>query len=183
MRIGFGYDVHAFGDGDHVMLGGVRIPHARGIVAHSDGDVAIQALCDAILGALAEGDIGRHFPPSDPRWRGADSRLFLRMAGLAARGMMARDAALRAVTSAGAEILDLGDRIGTLTAGKDADFIILSGDPLSAYTVVEKTYVEGRLAFDRSDEEDLLYALGGYGANHDVTPYFCCYDEILKEGN
>ena len=78
MRIGFGYDVHAFGDGDHVMLGGVRIPHARGIVAHSDGDVAIHALCDAILGALAEGDIGRHFPPSDPRWKGADSRTFLR---------------------------------------------------------------------------------------------------------
>lgn len=78
MRIGFGYDVHAFGEGDHVMLGGVRIPHARGLVAHSDGDVAIHALCDAILGALAEGDIGRHFPPSDPRWKGADSRTFLR---------------------------------------------------------------------------------------------------------
>jgi 2-C-methyl-D-erythritol 2,4-cyclodiphosphate synthase len=88
MRIGFGYDVHAFGDGDHVMLGGVRIPHARGVVAHSDGDVAIHALCDAILGALAEGDIGRHFPPSDPRWKGADSRTFLRhVASLAqARG-------------------------------------------------------------------------------------------------
>ena len=78
IRIGHGLDVHAFGDGDHVMLGGVRVPHARGIVAHSDGDVVIHALCDALLGALALGDIGRHFPPSDPQWKGADSRAFLR---------------------------------------------------------------------------------------------------------
>jgi len=78
IRLGHGFDVHAFGDGDHVMLGGVRVPHARGIVAHSDGDVVIHALCDALLGALALGDIGRHFPPSDPRWKGADSRAFLR---------------------------------------------------------------------------------------------------------
>lgn len=78
MRIGQGIDIHAFGAGDHVVLGGVRIAHTRGIVAHSDGDVAIHALCDAILGALALGDIGVHFPPSDARWRGADSRVFLR---------------------------------------------------------------------------------------------------------
>ena len=85
LRIGHGFDGHAFGDGDHVMLGGVRIPHGRGIQAHSDGDVVIHALCDAILGALALGDIGHHFPPSDERWRGADSRLFLRHCrGLAA---------------------------------------------------------------------------------------------------
>ena len=77
-RIGQGFDVHAFGEGDHVMLGGVRVPHDRGVVAHSDGDVAIHALCDAMLGALALGDIGKHFPPSDPQWRGADSRAFLR---------------------------------------------------------------------------------------------------------
>ena len=78
MRIGHGIDVHAFGPGDHVVVGGVRIAHTRGVVAHSDGDVAIHALCDAILGALALGDIGQHFPPSDERWRGADSRVFLR---------------------------------------------------------------------------------------------------------
>lgn len=78
IRIGQGFDVHAFGEGDHVMLGGVRIPHDKGIVAHSDGDVAIHALCDAMLGALALGDIGQHFPPGDPRWKGADSRAFLR---------------------------------------------------------------------------------------------------------
>lgn len=78
IRIGQGFDVHAFGDGDHLMLGGVRVPHARGVLAHSDGDVVIHALCDALLGALALGDIGRHFPPGDPQWAGADSRAFLR---------------------------------------------------------------------------------------------------------
>ena len=82
MRIGSGFDVHAFGDGDHLMLGGVRVPHDRGVVAHSDGDVAIHALCDALLGALALGDIGTHFPPSDPQWKGADSRRFLRHCAL-----------------------------------------------------------------------------------------------------
>lgn len=83
MRIGQGYDVHAFGPGDHVVLGGVRIAHQLGVIAHSDGDVAIHALCDALLGALALGDIGVHFPPSEERWRGADSRVFLRhVAGL-----------------------------------------------------------------------------------------------------
>jgi 2-C-methyl-D-erythritol 2,4-cyclodiphosphate synthase len=70
-RIGIGYDVHAFGPGDHVVLGGERIAHGHGLVAHSDGDVLIHALCDALLGALALGDIGRYFPPSDERWRGA----------------------------------------------------------------------------------------------------------------
>lgn len=78
IRIGQGYDVHAFGEGDHVVLGGVRIAHERGVLAHSDGDVVIHALCDALLGALALGDIGVHFPPSDPRWKGCDSRHFLR---------------------------------------------------------------------------------------------------------
>ena len=81
-RIGSGFDVHAFGEGDHLMLGGVRIAFEKGIVAHSDGDVAIHALCDAIFGAMALGDIGKHFPPSDEKWRGADSRTFLRHCAL-----------------------------------------------------------------------------------------------------
>ena len=87
-RIGQGIDVHAFGDGDHVMIGGVRVPHSHGVLAHSDGDVALHALCDAMLGALALGDIGVHFPPSDDRWKGADSRALLRHCNglLAARG-------------------------------------------------------------------------------------------------
>jgi 2-C-methyl-D-erythritol 2,4-cyclodiphosphate synthase len=89
MRIGHGYDVHAFTPGDHVMLGGVRIPHPKGIQAHSDGDVLLHAVCDALLGAAALGDIGRHIPDSDPLWRGADSRGLLRevMKLLATRGL------------------------------------------------------------------------------------------------
>lgn len=78
MRVGSGFDVHAFGPGTELTLGGVKIAHSHGLVAHSDGDVALHALCDALLGALALGDIGQHFPPSDERFRGADSRVLLR---------------------------------------------------------------------------------------------------------
>ena len=78
MRIGHGYDVHAFGPGDHIVIGGVRIPHERGLVAHSDGDVLIHALCDALLGAAGLCDIGRHFPDSDDQFKNADSRKLLR---------------------------------------------------------------------------------------------------------
>jgi 2-C-methyl-D-erythritol 4-phosphate cytidylyltransferase/2-C-methyl-D-erythritol 2,4-cyclodiphosphate synthase len=80
VRTASGLDVHAFGDGDHVMLGGVRIAHTRGVIGHSDADVALHALTDAVLGALADGDIGHHFPPSDPQWRGASSDRFLAFA-------------------------------------------------------------------------------------------------------
>ncbi len=80
VRTGFGYDVHAFGPGDHVTLGGVRIAHPQGLSGHSDADVVLHALVDAILGALADGDIGVHFPPSDPQWRGAPSERFLAFA-------------------------------------------------------------------------------------------------------
>ncbi len=77
MRIGSGFDVHAFGPGDSIVLGGVRIAHSRGVVAHSDGDVVLHALCDAMLGAAGLGDIGMHFPDNDPMWKGADSRRFV----------------------------------------------------------------------------------------------------------
>jgi 2-C-methyl-D-erythritol 2,4-cyclodiphosphate synthase len=73
LRVGHGYDVHRFGEGEAVTLGGVRIPHVKGLIAHSDGDVALHALCDALLGALALGDIGKHFPDTDPAYRNADS--------------------------------------------------------------------------------------------------------------
>jgi len=78
MRIGSGIDVHAFGPGDSLMLGGVRIAHTRGVVAHSDGDVVLHALTDALLGAAGLGDIGQHFKDTDPRWKGADSKQFVR---------------------------------------------------------------------------------------------------------
>jgi 2-C-methyl-D-erythritol 4-phosphate cytidylyltransferase/2-C-methyl-D-erythritol 2,4-cyclodiphosphate synthase len=80
LRLGNGYDVHAFGDGDHVWLCGLKIPHDRGLTGHSDADVALHALVDAILGAIADGDIGKHFSPNDPRWRGASSDQFLKFA-------------------------------------------------------------------------------------------------------
>jgi 2-C-methyl-D-erythritol 4-phosphate cytidylyltransferase / 2-C-methyl-D-erythritol 2,4-cyclodiphosphate synthase len=88
IRTGTGYDVHAFGEGDHLMICGVRVPHSRGFLAHSDGDVGLHALVDAILGALADGDIGSHFPPTDPKWKGASSDRFLKYAvdRVAARG-------------------------------------------------------------------------------------------------
>ncbi len=85
-RLGTGFDVHAFGEGDHVWLGGIKVPHDRGIVAHSDGDVILHALTDALLGALADGDIGTHFPPSDPQWKGASSDRFLAHAVELVRG-------------------------------------------------------------------------------------------------
>jgi 2-C-methyl-D-erythritol 2,4-cyclodiphosphate synthase len=78
MRIGHGYDVHRFGEGDFITLGGVRIPHKFGLIAHSDGDVLLHALSDALLGACAMGDIGKHFPDTDPTFKGADSRALLR---------------------------------------------------------------------------------------------------------
>jgi len=85
-RIGHGFDVHAFGPGDQVIIGGVCIPHSHGVVAHSDGDVLIHSLCDALLGAAALGDIGQHFPDTSEDWRGADSRgLLRRVAGLLAK--------------------------------------------------------------------------------------------------
>ncbi len=78
VRIGHGFDVHRFGEGDHLMIGGVAIPFGQGFVAHSDGDVLLHAVCDALLGACALGDIGRHFPDTDEAWAGADSRALLR---------------------------------------------------------------------------------------------------------
>ena len=77
MKVGQGFDVHAFGPGEFVMLGGVRVPHSAGVVAHSDGDVILHALCDALLGAAGLGDIGQHFSDKDPRWKGADSAQFV----------------------------------------------------------------------------------------------------------
>lgn len=78
MRIGHGFDVHKFGEGDHVVLGGVTIPYEKGLIAHSDGDVLLHAVCDALLGAAALGDIGKHFPDTDPKYKGINSRELLR---------------------------------------------------------------------------------------------------------
>lgn len=106
-----------------------------------------------------------------------DSRLFLRSAGIAVRHNLPRDRALFAMTMANARLLDLQDRVGTLEVGKDADFIILSGDPLSVYTLVLETYVEGVRVFNRAESKDKLYATGGYGAGRDEGVHFGCYGE------
>ena len=103
-----------------------------------------------------------------------DSRLFLRSAALAVRGGMSREKALEALTLAGARMLDLGDRVGSLEPGKDADLVILSGDPFSIRTKVLQTWVEGRKVFDRDDPEDRLFAVGGYGAGRDQQAEMCC---------
>ncbi|HEY0375967.1 MAG TPA: amidohydrolase family protein [Pyrinomonadaceae bacterium] len=105
-----------------------------------------------------------------------DSRLFLRSAGMAVRNGLSRDRALYAMTLGNARLLDLQDRVGSLEAGKDADFIILSGDPLSVYTHVLETYVEGVRVFNRADPQDRLYATGGYGAGRDEAVNFGCYE-------
>lgn len=102
MRIGHGYDVHRFGEGDHLILGGVRIAYEQGLIAHSDGDVLVHALCDAILGAAGLGDIGKHFPDSDVAYAGADSRGLLRrvMALIEARGYLVGNADMTIIAQA-----------------------------------------------------------------------------------
>jgi hypothetical protein len=103
-----------------------------------------------------------------------DSRLFLRTAALAVRAGMTRDKALEALTLAGARMLDLDARVGSLEVGKDADLVVLSGDPLSVRTKVLQTFVEGKKVFDRDDPEDRLFAVGGYGASRDQFAEACC---------
>jgi len=110
-----------------------------------------------------------------------DSRFFFRSAALAVRAGMSRDGALKALTINGAKMLDLDERTGSLAVGKDADFIVLDRDPLSVYAKVLETWVEGVRVFDRSDPKDRLYAVGGYGATHDQSPYFCCYHELMMQ--
>ncbi|MBI2929001.1 MAG: amidohydrolase family protein [Verrucomicrobia bacterium] len=104
-----------------------------------------------------------------------DSRLFLRSAGLAVRAGMSRQAALRALTIAPAQMLDLQNRVGSLEVGKDADFLLLSGDPLSVYSHVLETWIEGKKVFDRADPKDRLWATGGYGAGNPRAAHLCCF--------
>ncbi|MEO1617313.1 MAG: amidohydrolase family protein [Planctomycetota bacterium] len=126
---------------------------------------------------LEEAGVRTAFHTDDPI---LDSRYFFRSAALAVRAGMSRQAALEGLTLAGAEMLDLQDRVGSLKVGKDADLIVLDGDPLSVYTKVLETWVEGEQVFDRADPKDRLYAEGGYGAGYDQKPYFCCFDQASQ---
>jgi 2-C-methyl-D-erythritol 4-phosphate cytidylyltransferase/2-C-methyl-D-erythritol 2,4-cyclodiphosphate synthase len=144
IRTGTGYDVHAFGEGDHVMICGVRVPHNNGFLAHSDGDVGLHALVDAILGALADGDIGSHFPPSDPKWKGASSDRFLKYA-------------VERVTARGGRVANLEvtmicerPKIGPLRDTMRAKIAEISGVDISRIAV--KATTSERLGFTGREE-------------------------------
>jgi 2-C-methyl-D-erythritol 4-phosphate cytidylyltransferase/2-C-methyl-D-erythritol 2,4-cyclodiphosphate synthase len=144
IRTGTGYDVHAFGEGDHLMLCGVRVPHTKGFLAHSDGDVGLHALVDAILGALADGDIGSHFPPSDAKWKGASSDQFLKYA-------------IERVTQRGGRIANLEvtmicerPKIGPLRDTMRARIAEISGVDISRVAV--KATTSERLGFTGREE-------------------------------
>jgi 2-C-methyl-D-erythritol 4-phosphate cytidylyltransferase/2-C-methyl-D-erythritol 2,4-cyclodiphosphate synthase len=142
MRVGQGMDVHAFGTGDHVVLGGVRIAHSQGLVAHSDGDVVIHALCDALLGAMGDGDIGQHFPDSDPRYRGADSRVFLRV--VAERMKAAGLRLVNADVTVLAEAPRIAAHRGAMAANLAADLNVSAGAINIKATTTERLGFIGR---------------------------------------
>lgn len=141
-RIGHGFDVHRFGDGDHLMIGGVAIPFAHGFVAHSDGDVLLHALSDALLGACAMGDIGRHFPDTDAAWAGADSRDLLRrvMALVAAAGyrVVNVDATLMA------QAPRMAPHVAAMAANIAADLALEAGAVNVKATTTERLGFTGR---------------------------------------
>ncbi|MDQ8730076.1 bifunctional 2-C-methyl-D-erythritol 4-phosphate cytidylyltransferase/2-C-methyl-D-erythritol 2,4-cyclodiphosphate synthase [Bradyrhizobium sp. LHD-71] len=144
IRTGTGYDVHAFGDGDHLMICGVRVPHTRGFLAHSDGDVGLHALVDAILGALADGDIGAHFPPSDPKWKGASSDRFLEDAVRRVRARGGRVASLEVT------LICERPKIGPLRDAMRARIAEIADVPVSRVSV--KATTSERLGFTGREE-------------------------------
>ncbi len=144
IRLGNGFDVHAFGTGDHVTLCGVHIPFDRGLTGHSDADVGLHALTDALFGALAEGDIGQWFPPSDPQWKGAASHLFLEKAveRVAARGFQIANLDLTLVCEA--------PKIGPHAAAMRAEVAGLAGITLDRISI--KATTSERLGFTGREE-------------------------------
>ena len=142
MRIGHGYDVHRFGAGDAVTLGGVRIPHPRGLIAHSDGDVLVHAVCDALLGAIGAGDIGRHFPDTDAANADVDSRLLLRRV----MSLVARDGWVVANLDATlvAEAPRMAAHIGAMCANLAVDLRVPAGQVNVKATTTEGLGFTGR---------------------------------------
>lgn len=162
MRIGHGYDVHAFGPGDQVTIGGVSIPHHQGLIAHSDGDLLIHALCDALLGAAALGDIGRHFPDSDPAYRNADSRRLLRhVVGLVAeRGWALGNADITLV----AQAPRMAPYLTGMIAALSADLGCEPGQLNIKATTTERLGFEGREEGIACHAVVLLVAAGRTGS-------------------
>lgn len=175
-EFGFRVVLHHVSEGWMVAdeIAAANVPCSVILVDSPGGKLEAKNLLFHTAGVLADAGVLTAFHTDD--WI-TDSRIFFRMAALGVRAGMNRDKALEALTIAGAKMLDLDDRIGSLETGKDADFILLSGDPLSVYTKVEQTWIEGQKVFDRSDPKDYLYAVGGYGAGHDQDPYLCCYEQ------
>jgi 2-C-methyl-D-erythritol 2,4-cyclodiphosphate synthase len=136
LRVGSGFDVHAFGPGDHLMLGGQRVPHSQGVIAHSDGDVLLHALCDALLGAAGLGDIGQHFRDTDPQWKGADSAEFVTavLAMVRTRGF--------AVVNADLTLIAQAPRLGPHRQGMQARIAQLLGVPVGQVNL-KATTTEG----------------------------------------
>ncbi len=145
-------------------IAAAHVPVSLILIDSPGGKLEAKDTTLANAAALEKAGVLVGFHTDDPI---TDSRLLIRSAGLAVRAGMSREKALYGLTMANARILELQDRVGTLEAGKDADFILLSGDPLSVYTHVMETWIEGKKVFDRSDPKDYLYAVGGYGASHD----------------
>jgi len=142
MRIGHGFDVHAFDEGDFITLGGMKIPHTHGLKAHSDGDVALHALADALLGAAALGDIGQHFPDTDEQWKGADSRMLLRhvVSLVADKGYVVGNVDLTII----AQAPKMAPHIADMRAAIAADLAVRIDDVNVKATTTEKLGYVGR---------------------------------------
>lgn len=142
MRIGHGYDVHAFGSGDKIVIGGAVIPHSHGLIAHSDGDVLLHALCDALLGAAALGDIGKHFPDTDMQYRNVDSRSLLRMVygKVKAQGWLLENADMTIV----AQAPRMANYIAHMVENIAADLQALTGQVNVKATTTERLGFTGR---------------------------------------
>jgi imidazolonepropionase-like amidohydrolase len=173
-EFGFRLVLHHVSEGWMVaeQIAAAKVPCSVIVIDSPGGKLEAAHLSLATAGILDRAGVLVGFHTDDSI---TDSRLFLRSAALAVRAGMDRDKALQALTIANARMLDLQDRIGTLTVGKDADFIVLSGDPFSVYTRVLQTWVEGKKVFDFADPKDRLYAMGGYGASDGQAMSMCCF--------
>jgi imidazolonepropionase-like amidohydrolase len=173
-EFGFRLVLHHVSEGYKVAdeIAAAKVPCSVIVVDSPGGKLEARDMDWKTAGVLERAGVLVGFHTDDPV---TDSRIFLRSAALAVRAGMSRAGALKAVTLAGAKMLDLDEHVGSLEVGKDADFLILSGDPLSVYTHIDETWVEGSRVFDRSDPKDALLATGGFGAGNPRTATLCCF--------